>query len=115
MNINCALLQAFPDFLHREPGARQVREQITIERRRLAVEQMRRDTEDSAQCRRDELRFPFLRVLRMFDELDFALNNLGPGNIAPTPKTWRGRTRDAGDGGGVAVVLDGNHASLARG
>ena len=69
---------------------------------------MRGQPQNAAKNRSGKLRLPFINLLRVFKKLNVALDNLGKGNIAPAPECRRGRAGDAGDGGRLAFVLDGD-------
>ena len=48
--------------------------------------------------------FHSIVLLRVLEELDVALDDFRPRDIAPAPELRRGRAGDAGDGGGVGLA-----------
>ena len=119
MHVNRAFLETFPDFLRRIKTAGEIGQNVSRHRPMAGQQKMRGQPENAAKHRGGQLRFPFIdmlvHVLGAFEKLDVALDDLGKRNVAPAPEFRRGRTGDAGDGGGLAVVSDGDFFPLGFG
>src|SRR5258706_15373954 len=57
----------------------------------------------------------FLDMPGFIEELDVALDDFGPGQIAPAPELWGGRAGNSRDSRLVAGVLDGDSPEFFRG
>src|SRR5260370_1369007 len=68
MDIDRALLQQFPDFERSVPAARDVGRQVTANRPRVRRKEIAGQPEGAAQNRRQQLRFPFVGPLDVFEE-----------------------------------------------
>jgi len=115
MHVNGALLQPFPHLLRGEPTPGQIGEAEADERERMSAKQVRSQPEHTAQEGGGQLRHPLVNFVRVFEELDVALDDFGPREVAPAPELRRGRARHSRDGDGVGIVLDGDPLALQFG
>ena len=119
MHVNRAFLETFPNVFRRIKTAREIGKNVSRHRPITGQQKMRGQSENAAKNRSGKLRFPFIDmlvyVLGAFEKLDVALDDLGKRNVAPAPEFRRGRASDAGDGGRLVVVLDGDFFPLGFG
>ena len=119
MHVNGAFLEPFPDLDRRIKTAREKSENVSGHRPMAGQQKMRGQPENAAKHRGGQLRFPFIDVLLdalgAFEKFDVALDDLGKRNIAPAPEFRRGWAGHASDGGGRAVVSDGDFVLLELG
>src|SRR5260370_1408310 len=83
------------------PPPAQIATNLPANRPRAGLHEIAGQPEGAAQNRRQQLRFPFVGPLHVFEELDIPLYHLGPRNVAPPPELRRRRAGDPGDGGGI--------------
>ncbi len=115
MHVDGAFLETFPNFFRRIKTAREIGKNVSRHRPMAGQQKMRGQSKNAAKNCGGKLRFPFVNLLRVFKKFDVALDDLGKRNIAPAPEFRRGRASDAGDGGRLAVVLDGDFFPLGFG
>src|ERR1035437_5107297 len=112
MDVDGALVQPLPNILCGEPTAGEVGEDKADHRERLRAEEPGSQAEYAAEDGGGQLGLPFVDLLRLLKKLDVALDDFGPGDVAPAPELRRGGTGDAGDGGGVGLLANGDLLTL---
>ena len=104
MHVEMALLQSFPNFLRGEPRAGQIRYDVAGQRGVARTEKKSRQSERATERRRRELPLPFVLVVFLVRQVDFARDELRQREPPPFPKLWRGRAGQPFDGG-LAVLM----------
>ena len=113
MHVKHALLEPLPHFFRREKTARQIRGRKGGNPECWRHHKRSQQAADTAENGGGELPHPFVRMMIIcLLELDGARLDARERQVAPPPEFWRGRTGDAGNGGGVAFGMNGNSTAL---
>ena len=93
MHVQRALLQQFTDFVDGEPAPGDVSQNIKRFAQQTFLHEIRRQTEQAAQRRGEELESPFVLVFGIFRQQDLARDEPRPGDFArPTSDCAGNRT-----------------------
>ena len=112
VDVNGALSQPLPNILRGEPTAGDIRQHIADHRKRLRRGIPGAQAEYAAQDGGRQLRLPRHCLFRVLQELDVALDDFRPRDVAPAPELRRGGTGNAGDGRRVGFLADGDLLTL---
>ena len=115
VDVNGAFSQPFPNVLRGEPTARNIGQHIADHRERLGAEIPGAQPKHPAQRWPPPVPPSTRALFRVLQELDVALDDFRPGNIAPAPELRRGGTGDAGDGRRVGFLANGDLLALEVG